>query len=558
VKPWLVRTFLLALFVAGAAWFGHQRSLRPSRAQIAAEKNILLVGNGTEVETLDAHLATGVPEHWIISALFEGLAAPLPENPDGDGPGAAASWEHSPDYTQWTFHLQPQGKWSDGKPVTAHDFVWSFQRILTPKMAAEYASMLYPLKNAEAFNTGKITDFSQVGAVAVDDVTLKLTLEGPTPYLPGITKHYSWFPMPRHVIERFGAMAERDTKWTRTGNLVSNGPFRLKQWRYFHSTTLERNPSYWDTKNVKLNGIVFFPIQSDNTEERAFRDGQLHATSTLPLSVIPKYRTGRPEIYHEDPNLAVYFYRVNVTSKQPNGQPHPVTDKRVRKALALAIDRESLIRNVMRAGQKPAVGFTPYPDSIGYKDAPHPMKFDPAEARRMLAEAGFPDGKDFPAFEILINTNEGHRTIAEALQEMWKKHLNIPVSIRNQDWGVYLNSQRQLDYTVCRAAWNADYLDPSTFLNMWRTGDGNNQTGWSNVRYDELAKLATLEGDPVKRMSHFREAETILLDELPILPVYWYVRPTLRSPAIKGWNPSVIEMRCYKAISLDPSAIIKP
>jgi oligopeptide transport system substrate-binding protein len=265
---------------------------------------------------------------------------------------------------------------------------------------------------------------------------------------------------------------------------------------------------------VKLNGIVFFPIQSDNTEERAFRDGQLHATSTLPLSVIPKYRNEHPEVYHEDPNLAVYFYRVNVTSKQPNGQPHPVTDKRVRKALALAIDRESLIRNVLRAGQQPAVGFTPYPDSIGFKDAPHPLHFDPAEARRILADAGFPDGKGFPAFEILINTNEAHRTIAEALQEMWKKHLNIPVSIRNQDWGVYLNSQRQLDYTVCRAAWNADYLDPSTFLNMWRTGDGNNETGWSNARYDELIKLATLEGDPEKRMSHFREAETILLDEL--------------------------------------------
>jgi len=550
VKIWFLRLAILAPVIAGVIWFGHVRSSRPSRAEIATRNNILLLGNGTEVETLDAHLATGVPEHFVLSALFEGLAAPLPENPDGDGPGAAASWEHSPDYSQWTFHLQPDGKWSDGRPLTAHDFIYSFRRILTPKLASEYASMLYPLKNARAFNEGAITDFAEVGAHAADDLTLKLRLVGPTPYLPGMTKHYAWFPVPRHVIERFGEMTERDTRWTRAGNLVGNGPFRLKEWRFFHSITLERNPFYWDAKNVKLNGIVFFPIQSDTTEERAFRDGQLHATATLPLSAIPRYRKERAEVYHEDPNLAVYFYRVNVTSRLPDGKPHPVSDKRVRRALALAIDRESIIRNVMRAGQKPAVGFTPYPDSIGFPDAPHPLRFDPEEARRILADAGFPDGKDFPAFEILINTSEGHRTIAEAVQEMWKKHLNIPVSIRNQDWGVYLDSQRRLDYTVCRAAWNADYLDPSTFLNMWRTGDGNNQTGWSNARYDELLKLATLEGDPEKRMSHFREAETILLDELPILPIYWYVRSTLRSPAIKGWNPSVIEMRCYKGMSL--------
>jgi oligopeptide transport system substrate-binding protein len=390
--PWLVRIILLALLVAGVAWFDHARKSRPSRVDVATKNNILLLGNGTEVETLDPHLATGVPEHFVISAIFEGLAAPLPDHPDGDGPGAAASWEHSPDYTQWTFHLQPEGRWSDGKPLTAHDFIYSFKRILSPRIASEYASMLYPLKNAQAFNEGKITDFTEVGAEAADDLTLKLTLAGPTPYLPGMTKHYSWFPVPRHVIERFGEMTERDTKWTRTGNLVGNGPFRLKEWRFFHSITLERNPFYWDAKNVKLNGIVFFPIQSDNTEERAFRDGQLHATLTMPLSVIPQYRTGRPEVYHEDPNLAVYFYRVNVTAKQPDGRPHPVSDRRVRQALSLAIDRDSLIRNVMRAGQKPAVGFTPYPESIPCALIP---RLPGASSRRQAIPAGriFPPSK---------------------------------------------------------------------------------------------------------------------------------------------------------------------
>lgn len=551
MKIWFLRLAILAPLIAGVAWFGHVRSSRPSRAEIATRNNILLLGNGTEVETLDAHLATGVPEHLVISALFEGLVAPLPENPDGDGPGAAASWEHSPDYSRWTFHLRPDGRWSDGKPLTAHDFIYSFQRILSPKLASEYASMLYPLENAQAFNEGTVTEFEEVGAHAADDLTLELRLVGPTPYLPGMTKHYSWFPVPRHVIERFGGMTERDTRWTRTGNLVGNGPFRLKEWHFFHSITVERNPFYWDAGGVKLNGMIFFPIQSDNTEERAFRDGQLHYTMTVPLPALPRYRRERPDVYIEEPNLAVYFYRVNVTSVQPNGRPHPVCDKRVRQALSLAIDRESIIRNILRAGQRPAVGFTPYPESLGYKDAPRPLRFDPAEARRKLAEAGHPDGRDFPAFEILINTSEGHRTIAEAVQEMWRKHLNIPVSIRNQDWGVYLDSQRRLDYVVCRAAWNADYLDPSTFLNMWRTGDGNNETGWSHARYDELIKRAALEGDPERRMDCFREAETILLDELPILPVYWYVRSHLRRPEVKNWPPSVLEMRCYKAISLE-------
>ncbi len=250
-------------------------------------------------------------------------------------------------------------------------------------------------------------------------------------------------------------------------------------------------------------------------------------------------------MFFENPSLSVYFYRINTTRPA-------LSDKRVRHALAMAIDRESLIRNVLKGAQKPAVGLTPYPEMLHYPNAPHVVKFDPAEARRLLAEAGYPDGKGFPRFDILINTSEGHRTIAEAVQEMWKKHLNIPVGIYNQDWQVYLESQRVMNYSICRAAWSGDYPDPFTFLGMWKTGDGNNETGWGSPVYDELLANSAVEVDGQRRMAILGEAESLLLEDMPIIPVYWYARATLRRPEVKNWKTSVLEHRCYKALDLAP------
>lgn len=540
---WLARIFVVLILAAGVWWFHTTRQHRPTRVETATKNKTLIMGNGSEPETLDLHLATGQPEHHVFSSLFEGLVAPLPENPDGNVPGAAASWEHSPDFVTWTFHLQANGKWSDGRPVTAQDFVYSYERELSPALGGQYAEMLYPLLNAREFNEGKLDDFSKVGVRASDEHTLKLTLKGPAPYLPSMLKHYSWFPVPRHVIERFGKMTDRGTKWTRAGSMVGNGPFKLKEWRFTHSITVERNPHYWDAATVKLNQIVFLPIQNEGTEDRAFNDGQIHLTNTIPLDKVPVYRARRPDEYHEDPLLSVYFYRCNVTKK-------PFDDKRVRKALALAIDRGSLIKNVLRAGQKPALGFTPPGCGEGYA-TPMVLKFDPAEARRLLGEAGFPDGKGFPKFDILINTMEAHRTIAEAIMAMWRQNLNLPVTVLNQDWGVYLKSQRDLDFTVCRAGWVGDYLDPFTFLSIWQKGDGNNNTGWSHPRYDELLLKSSVEGDLVKRMAILREAEELLLDELPILPIYWYVHSYMLKPAVKNWRPSLLEHRSYKTLDLE-------
>ncbi len=541
---WLVRVFILLIALGGIAWFHHHRMHRPTRVEEANRDGILLIGNGTEPATLDPQLASGQPEHHIFHAIFEGLIAPLPENPDGDGPGAALSWTHE-NFTTWTFKLQPNGQWSDGTPVTTADFLYAYQRILTSQLGADYAAMLYPMLNAEEYHTGKLSDFAQVGVKALDSHTLQITLKGPAPYLPSMLKHYAWFPVPRHVIAKHGKMEDRgNTRWTRPANMVCNGPFKLKSWRVNQTIEVDRNPHYWDAASVKLNGIIFLPIVSDTTEERAFLDGQLHVTLTMPLSKIPGYRESNSPFFHNDPLLSVYMYRCN-TKKKPFDNPL------VRRALALAIDRESITRNILRAGQKPATGLTPPGCNPDYQ-VPDIMRFDPVEARRLLAEAGFPDGKGFPPFDILINTSESHRTLAEAVQSMWKQHLKIPAGVLNQDWGVYLESQRKFDYQIARFGWVGDYLDPSTFLTIWQTGDGNNNTGWGNKRYDELINQSFREGDAAKRLQILHEAETLLLNEAPMLPVYWYTHSYLMRPEVKGLLPSLLEHRSYKGVELLP------
>lgn len=537
---WIARAIVLTCLIGGLWWFHQMRTHRPTRAEVARKEGVLLLGNGAEPASLDPQLATGQPEHYLFEAMFEGLVAPTVEDPEANGPGAAESWE-SKDFVTWIFHLRKGNRWSDGMPLTTRDFLFSFERILSPGLISDYAPMLYGMVNAEEFNRGEVKDFSKVGVKALDEYTLEITLKGPAPYLPSMLKHHSWFPLPKHVVEKFGGMTDRDTKWTRAGNLVGNGAFKLKEWRYTHSITVERNPYYWDAKTVKLNGIVFVPIPMEATEERAFLDGQLHATFTIPLPSISYYREKRPDLFREEPLLSTYFYRFNTTKK-------PFNDKRVRKALALAVDRESLVRNVLRAGQKPATGFAP-PGSGPNYESPKVLRYDPVEARRLLAEAGYPDGKGFPPFDILINTMEAHRTIAQAIQEMWKTNLHIPAGVLNQDWQVYLDSQRKMTYSVCRAGWGGDYHDPYTFLSIWQTGDGNNNSGWGSPKYDAMMQASCREGDPEKRNAILHEAETMLLDELPMLPLYWYVHDHLQLPELEGWLPSILDHRCFKAMS---------
>ena len=505
----------------------------------ANREGILLVGNSAEPKALDHQLVTGVPESKIIGALFEGLVGEDPALDDATPPGAAATWEHNEDMTQWIFRLQPEGKWSDGAPVTAHDFVFAYNRLLHPDFAGPYAEMLYFLENAEAFNKGKITDFSQVGVKAVDDFTLALKLREPVPYLPSLTRHYTWFPVPRHVVLQHGKMTDRFTKWSVLPNIVGNGAFKLTAWRFHDFIEVERNPHYWNAADVGLNGIRFYPIENPYTETRAFLSGQLHTIYQLPSDLIQTVKKNNPEFLRQEPYVGTTFVRLN--TKRP-----ALADPRVRQALSLTLDREQICEHIME-GFFPARSMTPKMGS--YQPEPK-LSFDPEKARALLAEAGFPDGEGFPVYSMLIS-RPAARAGAEALQAMWSKHLNIRINIQNMDWGSYINAQQSLNFDMASAGWIGDYLDPTTFLNLWTQGNGNNNTGWSDPRYEALLREAALKSEPAARLALFREAEGLLMDAQPILPISYYTRNYLLRPEVKGWHPLLLDNHPWAAIRLE-------
>ncbi|HUG46613.1 MAG TPA: peptide ABC transporter substrate-binding protein [Sphingomicrobium sp.] len=509
------------------------------RVDVAAKEGILLIGNGAEPMSLDPHLVTGVPENRIISALMEGLIAYHPTDAGEPEPGVAESWEHNEDFSTWRFKLRDTARWTNGEPVTAGDFVYSWERILSPALGSQYAEMLYVIENAQAFNEGKIDDFDQVGVKAIDDRTLEVKLTGSTPHFLSMLKHYSFFPVNPRVVEQFGGMTERQNRWSTVENYVGNGPFTLKEWVTNQIIRTEKNPQYWDADRVKLNQIHFFPIENVNSEETAFRAGRLHVTSTVSPDRIPSFRKTMPEQLRIDPYLGSYFFRLNVTRK-------PFDDPRVREALNLAVDRQLLVDRVTQGGQAPATGFTPN----GLDDYPplDRVRFNPERARQLLAEAGYPGGRGFPKSEILINTSEAHRKVAEAIQAMWRQNLGIDVGIYNQEWKVYLDSQSNLDYDISRAGWIGDYPHAMTFLEIFTTGNGNNDTGWSNSTYDSLIQEAQA-SDPEKRLQLLRQAETILLEELPVVPIYWYTRTYLLDERVEGWHPTLLDNRPYKYVS---------
>ena len=536
LRPVMLRCLLL---ISAPVCFLLASCQKETQVERANRDGILLVGNSAEPKALDHQLVTGVIESKIIAALFEGLVGDHPSEDDTALPGAAASWEHNEDMTGWVFHLQPEGKWSDGAPVTAHDFVFAYNRLLHPDFAGPYAEMLYFLENAEAFNKGKISDFSQVGVKALDDFTLQLKLREPVPYLPSLTRHYTWFPVPRHVVLQFGKMTDRFTKWSVLPNFVGNGAFKLTQWRFHDFIEAKRNPYYWNAKDVGLNGIRFYPIENPYTETRAFLSGQLHTTYQLPSDLIQTVKDNNPGLLRQEPYVGTSFMRINTT--------RPVlSDPRVRQALSLTIDREQICKYIME-GFFPATSFTP---KMGAYQPDEVLRFDPEKAGKLLAEAGFPNGQGFPVFTMLIS-RPAARAGAEAVQAMWKKHLNIRVNIQNMDWGSFTSAQQSLNFDMASSGWVGDYLDPSTFLNMWTPGNGNNNTGWSDPRYDALLREAALKSDPAERFALFREAETLFIAAQPVIPISYQARNYLLRPEVKGWHPLLLDNHPWGAIRLE-------
>jgi oligopeptide transport system substrate-binding protein len=343
------------------------------------------------------------------------------------------------------------------------------------------------------------------------------------------------------TIQKFDGLDRKGSAWTRAGNYVGNGPFTLTDWKPNQKITVTRSHTYWDHAAVKLDGIEFFAIDNPDTEERLFRTGKLDYAYNLPLNKIETYRREHADVYHQDPYYGVYFYRLNVTKK-------PLDDKRVRRALALAIDRDSIIKNILRdAGQTPALNFTPPSAKF---TATARLTGDLAEAKRLLTEAGYPDGKGMPPVELLFNTLDSHRVIAEAIQQMWKTGLGINVTLTNQEWKVYLDSQQTGNYQVARAGWIGDYSDPHTFLDLWVTGGGNNQTGWSNVDYDQLLHSALETKTEEQRMAVYQKLEAILSDEVPVIPIYFYTHVYAISPKVKNWVTTPLDNRAWKWVDL--------
>ena len=526
-------TFILLLLLANC-------SNNESPVDAGLRDQVFHFGNGTEPQGIDPHIVTGVPENHLLTALCEGLTI---NNPKGGPnlPGVAKSWEISQDGKTYIFNIHEDASWSNGEPVTAEDFVWSWQRILTASLGSQYPDMLYYVKNAKEFHQGEIIDFDQVGVKAISNKTLEVELHSPTAFFIKLLSHYSTYPVHKDTVLAYGSIDDRNGEWTRPGNFVCNGPFNLKTWELNKKIVVEKSSTYWDASKVRLNEIHFYPVSNESTEDRMFRAGQLHVTNVVPLEKCPVYLEENNPNLRIDPYMGTYFYRINTTNEV-------LKDVNVRKALAYAINRTQIVEKVSKCGQKPAYSFTPPGSANYYPDTEVP--FDPVLANTLLTKAGYPNGEGFPKLEILFNTQEGHRKIALAIQQMWQQNLGIDVELVNQDWKVYLAREMVLDFQVSIAGCIGYYEDPNTFLDTLRPNRGNNKTGWENTEYDQLIELANSINNQEERYKVFMEAERLLIDEMPIIPIYTYVRQYQLSQDVKGWHPNILDVHHPKFVYL--------
>ncbi len=498
--------------------------------------------NATEVATLDPARVTGVPEGNIIKALFEGLVVKHPKTL-APMPGMAESWSVSEDLLTYTFYIRKNAKWTDGEPVTADDFVYSWERFLNPATAAEYSYQLWYVVGAEQYsknvneNGAPKNSFDSVAIKAKNKYTLEVKLNSPTPFFMDLMAFYPMFPVSRKNIEEAQAKwpnnNEWEMQWLRPENLVTNGPFTVEYRRVNDRIRLKKNPMYWDADNVAMNTIDALTIEQAGTALNTYLTGSTHMIPSVLPSLIPTLM--EREDFEPAAYLGTYFYRVNTTKP-------PFDDKRVRRALALTVNRKDIVEKITKAGQLQAFGLVP-PGMSGYVPASFQGAGEAAakaEANALLIEAGYgPGQKPFPTMEVHYNTSEAHRDIAEVVAQTWRDTLGIDARLQNQEWKVYLDTQNNLDFDVSRSAWIGDYPDPNTFLDMFVTGGENNKTGWGNPEYDRLIRESASEPVPAKRLQILHDAEAILMDELPIIPIYFYVTQNMVAPRLGGFYDNI-------------------
>jgi oligopeptide transport system substrate-binding protein len=583
--------------------------------------------SGAEPETLDPEKMTGQPESRIAVALFDGLVE-YDEKTEMPRPSLAMSWETNADSAVWTFHLRSDAKWTDGAPLNARDFVYSWRRALSPALAASYAYLMYYVKGAQEYNsqmafvrdpaTGKFateddlkragangeirftadapTDFSapadkfnastiktkylfvpadadardkllngdptrkkagkpelarfvagkdfvpvkpeNVGVRAIDDYTLEVTLERPTAFFIKLLPHQFFRPVPRQAIERWG-----DELWIKQGHIVTSGAFRLTEWTPYERIVVERNPLFWDNANTKLDKIIFPSIEELTTAMNLYKAGEVDATESN--EVPPPWRKELKETVKDfiyGPYLQIEYLAINTRLK-------PFDDVRVRKALSMAINRQILADQA--PGRQPLTGFTPQME--GYETA-QGTDYNPEEARRLLAEAGYPDGKGFPKVEILYNTAESNKQNQELVQSMLKRELHIQVELVNEEFRTYLEDTRntKLNFKgLARRGWIGDYVDPDTFLGLMTSDSDNNGTGWSDPKYDAMMEAANSEPDPAKRMKMLHDAEAYMLAQQPVIPLFIGPSAFMRKPYVKNLLPNLLDQHDWRNVYID-------
>ncbi|HLP01386.1 MAG TPA: peptide ABC transporter substrate-binding protein [Opitutaceae bacterium] len=533
-----LRHFAVCVAFSLAAFLPSGCGKRETLAEAGRRTGTLHLALGSEPGELDPQRQINIDQMNVSLALFEGLTA-LDERTSLPVAGAAESWTTSADGLIWTFHLRPGLRWSDGAPLTAEDFEWSLRRALSPALASEYAYVLYPIRGAEAFNSGRPAETDALGVRAVDARTLELTLAHPTPLLPAILALPVAFPVPRQALAA-AAQSGDERRWTRPQFLVGNGPFKLVEWSPNHQLVAERNVQFHEP--ARLNRLVFHPYEQAAAQEAAFRAGQLHITSELPATRLAHYRAESPAALRTEPVVESNFLRFNTTRP-------PFDDPRVRRAFALAVDRQSLVERVARGGQAPGAALCPA-SLPGYTPPPG-FGHSPTEAKALLAAAGFPEGRGFPAVEAITFNTDLNLKVLEALQQRWQDELGVTVALAPKEKNVWIADERRLAYQISLARWIADYADPIAFLELFLAASGNNATGWGDAEYDRLVQSAAAEADAARRNARFRSAEQRLLDATPVAPLYHGTRSYLADPAVRGWEPALLGFRRYQHVSFE-------
>lgn len=533
---------LLVLVAALLALAGCAK--RETAVESGNRTQTLHIGNAAEPPDLDPHTNNAAVVATIMSALFEGLV-----RVENDGttirPGVAESWVIADDGLTYTFRLRADAVWSNGDPVTADDFLAGMRRFLEPKLGCEAVNFVFPIVGARDFVEGRSKDFTTVGIKAPDPRTVVITLAHRTPYFLSVLADSHIVPLHQPSLDRFKGRDQRGGLWTRPGNLISNGPFTLAEWKPNVVVALAKNPRYWDAARMRLEAVRFYPIEDAAAEERAYRAGQLHVTNRLPQSKIAAYAAARAPELRNAPALSTRFVTFNT-------QRAPFTDARVRRAFALAIDRERLAASVIKGRGEPAYSYV-RPGTGGYTFPPF-HRHDDAAAKQLLAAAGFPGGAGFPALDYTVGSNNpDDLLVAQALQQMWQKTLGVKVGIASVEFKVWLDLLRTKTFAVTADGWNMAVADPSEMLALGVTGDPNNSADWREPRYDAaFAQIASAPDEPARRAA-IAACEQLIADEAPYAPVYFALNTCLVHPSVRGWRDNLLRNIDWAGLSLDPA-----